>query len=88
MTQKDLRKFNSVIKTAQRIVGTGLPSLESIYNERVLKRARKILHDASHPGNNYFTVLPHKNLRTFKGSKRFIKTFYPSAVGIYNLHKR
>ena len=78
INQNDLRKLESVIRTAERIIGTSLPSIHSIYQDRTLKRVTNIMKDNSHPALNYFHYLPSgRRLRNFKGSKRFTHSFYP-----------
>lgn len=84
-TSRDLRKLSSVIRTAERIIGTGLPSLESVYNARIAKKTKLILEDTSHPANDYFNLLPSgRRLRSFYGNKRFTRSCYPSATRIFN----
>ena len=85
VAQKDVKKMESIIRAAEKIVGCGLPSLQAIYNERALKRMTSIMKDQDHPANELFEFLPSKRrLRSFYGSKRFISSFYPSAVRAYN----
>ena len=84
VTQKDLNRLCSVVRTAERIIGTGLPSLHSIYRERTLKRTNSILNDDTHPANVLFDRLPSGRLRNFKGKKRFTDSFIPSAVKTFN----
>src|SRR4029434_2114118 len=47
-----------VVKTAERIIGGHLPSVQGIYNSRCLRKARNIVKDHSHPGYGLFTLLP------------------------------
>ena len=85
VTANDLMKFNSVIRSAEKIIGTGLPSLQSIYNDRIKMRTAAIMNDEYHPAHGYFTFLPSgKRSRTFYGNKRFVNSFYPQAVKIFN----
>ena len=85
VTQKDIRKLNSLIRTAEKIIGTGLPSLHSIYNDRTKKRTCAIIKEQCHPASHLFEFLPSgKRLRSFYGNKRFINSFYPSAVRVFN----
>ena len=46
----DRKQLQRVIKTAQKIIGCPLPSLEDITSARCLSRVRKIAADPSHPG--------------------------------------
>ncbi len=87
VSQRDLGKLQSVIRSAERIIGTSLPSIHSLYQERALKRVDCIMKDHSHPASVYFNFLPSGNrLLAFRGSKRFTNSFYPSAVKIFNAH--
>ena len=54
----DKKQLQRVIKTAQKIIGCPLPSLEDIASARCLSRARKIAADPSHPGRHLFNILP------------------------------
>ena len=77
--------LNSVIRTAEKFVGTGLPSFEAIYNDRVVKRTANIRKDVTHPGHEFFKFLPSKKrMKTYVGAKRFTDSFYTSAVKIFN----
>lgn len=67
-TQADINKLSSVVRSAEKVIKTTLPSLDSIYKDRVMKRTDKILKDADHPSHHYFEFLPSgRRFRTFKG---------------------
>ncbi|KAK2901605.1 hypothetical protein Q8A73_011351 [Channa argus] len=57
-TQSDLRRLRRVVRTAERIIGIALPSLQELYLSRVRKRAKKITLDPSHPAHSLFELLP------------------------------
>ena len=62
----DLLKLMSVVKTAEKIIGTNLPSLEQIYVQRVERKTNLILNDSSHPSHKYFEFLPRgRRMRQF-----------------------
>ncbi|XP_062891797.1 uncharacterized protein LOC134339323 [Mobula hypostoma] len=44
----DHKALQRVVKTAQRIIGTPLPTTENIYHKRYLGRVKSIIKDASH----------------------------------------
>ena len=46
-----------VVKTAQRIIGCPLPSLEDIYSTRCHRKATKIRNDPHHPGHRHFATM-------------------------------
>ncbi|KAK2187416.1 hypothetical protein NP493_166g04015 [Ridgeia piscesae] len=56
ITVKEKLRLNRVVKTASRIIGRDLPSLESLYQQRLLGKAIPISQDSSHP--TLFDPLP------------------------------
>ena len=78
-------QFNqSIIRTAERIIGTSIRTIQSIYQERTIKRTSNIIKDLSHPASLYFQYLPSGWLRAFKGNKRLIGSFFPSTIKTLN----
>ncbi len=57
-TKSDLRRQRSVVRTAERIIGTTLHTLQELYLSRVSKRVGKIILDPSHPAHFLFELLP------------------------------
>ncbi len=57
-SKSDIRRLQQTVRTAERIIGVHLPSLQDLYNSRVKKRAGNIITDPSHPGHNLFALLP------------------------------
>ncbi|KAI3352549.1 hypothetical protein L3Q82_005493 [Scortum barcoo] len=59
-TAQDRKDLARVVKTAQGIVGSPLPDLDSIYAGRMQKKARHgiLPPDPTHPGNGLFVLLP------------------------------
>ncbi len=47
-TKSDLRRLRRVVRTAELIIGTTLPTLQELYSSRVSKRAGQITLDPSH----------------------------------------
>ncbi len=56
-TKSDLRRLRRVVRTAERIIGTTLPTLQELYSSRVSKRAVKITLDPSHPAHSSNPVI-------------------------------
>lgn len=81
-TAQDRKNLARVVRTAQRIVGSPLPDLDSLYTSRVQKKASRIAADSSHPGNRLFVPLPsrkrYRNIKTH--TSRLRNSFYPRAV--------
>ncbi len=50
-TKTDIRWLQRTVRTAERIIGALLPSLQELYTSRVRKRAKKITLDPSHPND-------------------------------------
>lgn len=73
-------------KAAQRISGTQLPSIESVYHKRCLVRASKIIKDATHLNHALFSLLlsrgHYRSLRSH--TSRFRRSFFPETVTMLN----
>ncbi len=56
-SSQDCKALQRVVRLAERISGSALPSLQDIYLKRCRSRAVKIIKDSNHPGNCLFTLL-------------------------------
>ena len=85
-TVDDRRRLNRILRAASRVAGCNLPSLDSLYRDRVLKRATSILCDESHPAHDLFELMPSRaRYRSITAiSKRSFYSFYPTAVRTLN----
>ncbi|KAK9537447.1 hypothetical protein VZT92_005063 [Zoarces viviparus] len=85
-TAKDKGRLQRVIRSAEKVIGCNLPSLQDLFASRTLKRARKIVADPSHPGHDLFVPLPSgRRLRSIRTkTSRHTNSFFPSAVGLIN----
>ncbi len=85
-TKSDLRRLRRVVWTAERIIGTTLPTLQELYLSRVSKRAGKITLDPSHPAHSLFELLPsgrrYRALST--RTTRHRNSFFPQAIHLMN----
>ncbi len=85
-TKSDLRRLRRVVRTAERIIGTTLPTLQELYLSRVSKRAGKITLDPSHPAHSLFELLPsgrrYRALST--RTTRHRNSFFPQAIHLMN----
>ncbi len=83
-TKSDLRRLRRVVQTAERVIGTTLPTLQELYSSRVSKRAVKITLDPSHP--TLFELLPsgrrYRALST--RTTRHRNSFFPQAIHLMN----
>ena len=86
ITVTQRKKLNTIVRTANRITGCELPSLESLYLTRTQNRAKKIVDDVSHPASHIFQMLPSgRRYRSVKaGTTRTRNSFFPRAVNILN----
>lgn len=85
ISQKDLQRMVSAIKSPERIIGTSLQSLQIIYFDKCQKLAKAVVSDKSHPANYLLIFLPSgKRFKSFHGNKRFTESFHPAAGNIYN----
>ncbi len=57
-SSQDCKALQRVVRLAERISGSALPSLQDIYLKRCKSRAVKIIKDSNHPSNCVFTLLP------------------------------
>ncbi len=59
-SKSDIRRLQRTVRTAERIIGVHLPSLQDLYYSRVKKRAGNIITDPSHPGHDLFCASPFR----------------------------
>ena len=85
-TKSDIRRLQRTVRTAERIIGAPLPTLQDLYSSRVRKRAGKIITDSTHPGHPLFELLPsgrrHRSLAT--RTSRHRNSFFPQAIHLMN----
>ncbi len=58
LSNQDCKALQRVVRLAERISGSALPSLQDIYLKRYKSRADKIIKNSNHPGNCLFNLLP------------------------------
>ncbi len=85
-TNQDCKALQRVVRLAERISGSALPSLQDIYLKRCRSRAAKILKDSTHPGNHLFCLLPSgRRFRSMMArTERLRKSFFPQAIRLLN----
>ena len=59
----DCKTLQRLVKTAQRITGSSLPTIDAVQRKRCLRRARSIVRDSSHPNHRLFALLPSGRYR-------------------------
>ncbi len=85
-TKQDCKALQRVVRLAERISGSALPSLQDIYLKRCKSRAAKIIKDSNHPSNRLFITLPSgKRFRSVMAkTERLRRSFYPQAIRLLN----
>ncbi len=85
-TNQDCKALQRVVRLAERISGSALPSLQDIYLKRCKSRAVKIIKDSNHPGNHLFRLLPSgKRFRSMMArTERLRRSFFPQAIRLLN----
>ncbi len=83
---QDCKALQRVVRLAERISGSALPSLLDIYLKRCKSRAVKIIKDSNHPGNHLFRLLPSgKRFRSMMAkTERLRRSFFPQAIRLLN----
>ena len=81
-TQDDKDELQQVVKTAGKIIGCDLPDLDTLYQQRVIRRAKSIVGDPSHPAHSLFQPLRSgRRYRVIKArTERLKRSFFPRAV--------
>ncbi len=85
-SNQDCKALQRVVRLAERISGSALPSLQVIYLKRCKSRAAKIIKDSNHPGNHLFHLLPSgKRFRSMMAkTERLRRSFFPQAIRLLN----
>ncbi len=85
-SSQDCKALQRVVRLAERISESALPSLQDIYLKRCRSRAVKIIKDSNHPGNCLFTLLPYgKRFRSLMAkTERLRRSFFPQAIRLLN----
>ena len=88
-TRQDRDRLQRTIRSAERIIGTDLPSIQDLYRSRVRKRAGKISSDPSHPGHYLFRLLPsgRRYRALYTKTTRYKNSSFPRAVALMNTER-
>ncbi len=83
-TNQDCKALQRVVRLAERISGSTLPSLQGIYLKRCKSRAAKIIEDSNHSDNHLFISLPSgKRFRSMMAkTERLRRSFSPQAIKV------
>ncbi len=82
-SNQDCIALQQVVRLAECISGSALPSLQDIYLKRCKSRAAKIIKDSNHPGNHLCILLPSgKHFRSMMAkTERLRRSFFPRPSG-------
>ncbi len=85
-SNQDCKALQRVVRLAERISLSALPSLQDIYLKHCKSRAAKIIKDSNHPGNRLFMLLPSgKRFRSMMAkTERLRRSFFPQAIRLLN----
>ena len=84
--EHDRKAVQRVVRTAEKITGTSLPSIQDVAERRCLSRAQNIAKDPTHPHHELFSLLPSG--RRFRSAlcrtERFFNSFLPNTIRLSN----
>ncbi|XP_025764031.1 uncharacterized protein LOC112847167 [Oreochromis niloticus] len=85
-TDYNRKALQRIVRTAERIVGVPLPSLQDIYTTRLTRKAITIVNDATHPAHCLFSLLPSgKRYRSLRSrTTKLTNSFIHQAVRLLN----
>lgn len=85
-TEYNRKALQRIVRTAERIIGVPLPSLQDLYTTRLTRKAITIVKDTSHPAHSLFSLLPsRKRYRSLRSrTTRLTNSFVHQAVRLLN----
>ncbi len=81
------RSVQRVVRTAEKIIGSSLPSIQDLAHNRCLSHAQNIVKDPTHPHYGLFTLLPSgKRFCSIRcRTVRFCNSLFLQAIRLLNL---
>ena len=75
-------QMETLVKCTSKIIRFTLPTIESVYHTRCMRKSKNIVRDATHPANHLFERLPSgKHYRSVKANMtRFRNSFYLEVI--------
>ncbi len=88
-TAEDKNAVQRVIKTAQKIIGCPLPTLEQLSTSCCLRKIKAITGDPTHPAHPLFDLLPSgRRYRSIKSrTSRLTNSCFPWTIRTANTHR-
>uniref|UniRef100_A0A1A8LS20 Reverse transcriptase domain-containing protein n=3 Tax=Nothobranchius TaxID=28779 RepID=A0A1A8LS20_9TELE len=86
LSMKDKKKLQSIVKTCSKIIGAKQRDLQSLWEERVRKKAKSILGQPLHALHSEFSLMPsgRRYYVPSRKTNRFANSFVPSAIELLN----
>ncbi len=82
-SNQDCKALQRVMRLAERISGSALPSLQDIYLKCSKSRAAKIIKNSNHTGNHLFILL-QSDKRMMAKTERLRRSFFLQATRLLN----
>lgn len=86
LTHLNKRKIERPVKAAQRIIGSELPQMDSIYVDRLLAKVKRIMSDSTHPLFGHYTY-NRSGIRLCvprTRRERYRSSFVPDSIHVFN----
>ncbi|KAJ0032067.1 hypothetical protein NQD34_002148 [Periophthalmus magnuspinnatus] len=86
LSLKDRNKLQNIVKTCSKITGVKQRELHSLWEERVLSKAKCLLAHPLHPLAPDFIMMPsgRRFYAPIRKTNRFSNSFVPSAIKLLN----
>ena len=89
-TVRNRKALQRVVRSAQRITGGKLPTLQDTYSTQCHRKAKKIIKAINHPNHCLFTLLSSRRRSQYRcikaGTERLKNSFYLKATRLLNSH--
>ncbi len=85
ISNQDCKALRRVVRLAECISGSALPSLQDIYLKHCKSSAAKITKDSNHPGKRLLILLPSgKRFHSMMAKTERLRSFFPQAIRLLN----
>jgi hypothetical protein len=89
-TAHNCRALQTVVRSAQRIIGGTLAVLQDAYSTRCHRKAKNIIKDINHSSHGMFNPLSSRRKGQYRcikaGPERLKNSFYLNAIRLLNSH--
>ena len=78
-SDKEKAQLETHVKCASKIIELTLPTIESVYHTRCMRKSKNIVRDATYPANHFFELVQSgKRYRSVKAMTRFRRFLFGS----------